>query len=377
MLDSADKSPGRALALYLVGVVLLLVCVGAAYRLWGAKETSIAKEEKTLVQDVEAGPRVAVATVQPSPKERVVTLLGEARPFLTATLYAKVSGYLKSISVDKGDRVQQNQVLAVIESPELDHQYQAAVADAKNKRLDAERAKTLVKQDMISQQDADTAEAAAEVAEATVESLATQKSYEVLRAPFSGVVVARFADPGALVQNAATSQTSALPVVTVADTRKLRVYVYPDQRDAHLIRDGDPVDITLPERPEVHLRAAVTRVSGELDTKTRTMLTEIDFDNARGQILPGSFVQVNLRLRAKGGGLEIPAEALVMHGTQAMVAVVNAQDQVQFRRVVIGVDEGPRVRIVSGLNAGERIALNLGDRVADGSHIQPVETTEP
>lgn len=372
----SDPKPGSwlaAISLYIFGGLLFFTCVGLAYHLWTSKKVNLAQEEQSRAATMEAGPRVAVVTVDASPRERAISLLGEARPFVSATLYAKVSGYLKEINVDKGDRVKADQLLAVIESPELDHQYQAAVADAKNKRLNADRARTLAKRDMIAQQEADTAGADADVAEANVRTLAAQKSYEVIRAPFSGVVVARYADPGALVQNAATSQTSTLPLVTVAQTNLLRVYVYPDQRDAHFIRVGDPVVITPPERPELHLSASVTRISGQLDTRTRTMLTEIDFNNTSDVILPGSFVQVSLRVHQAGSGdLAIPAESLVMRNDKPFVAVVKPDNTITFRPVVVGVDEGPRVRIVSGLQKGERIALNLGESLAEGSHIQPV-----
>jgi RND family efflux transporter MFP subunit len=373
MSNPKAKSWLAALTLYIFGGMLFFTCVGLAYHLWTTKKVSLAAEEQSRAATVNAGPRVAVVTVTESPGERVISLVGEARPFVSATLYAKVSGYLKEISVDKGDRVTADQVLAVIESPELDHQYAAGIADAKNKRLNADRARTLAKRDMISQQEADTADADASVAEANVRSLAAQKSYEIIHAPFAGMVVARYADPGALVQNAATSQTSTLPLVTVAQTDLLRVYVYPDQRDAHFIRVNDPVEITLPERPDLHLNATITRISGQLDTRTRTMLTEIDFNNTEGVILPGSFVQVNLRIHQAGmGGLEIPSECLLMRNDKPFVAKVEPDDTIRFQPVVIGLDEGPHVRIISGLKKGERIAMNLSDNIAEGSHIQSV-----
>jgi membrane fusion protein (multidrug efflux system) len=375
MLHRKETTRGAAYGLYIAGTLLFFSCVGLAYHIWNAKKVGVNSESESRAKILESGPRVAVATVGESPRERVISLLGEARPFVSATLYAKVSGYLKQINVDKGDHVETGQVLAVIESPELEHQYQAALADAKDKRLEAGRAKALVKRDMISQEEADKAEAGALVADSNVAALATQVGYEVLRAPFSGVVVARYADPGALVQNAATSQTSALPVVTVAQIDRLRVYVYPDQRDARFIRVGDPAEITPPERPELRLHSTVTRTSGQLDTKTRTMLTEIDFNNSSNVILPGGFVQVNLKIRQSGSGsLEIPSEALVMRGEKPFVAVVTSDNRVLHRPVVIGVDEGPWVRIVSGLKKGERIALNLGDSIPDGSSIQPVSS---
>ena len=372
---SNPKSRGglAVFTLYTFGGLLFFTCVGLAYYLWSTKRVGLAQEEQTRAAAVNAGPRIAVVTVEESPRDRVISLLGEARPFVSATVYAKVSGYLKEINVDKGDRVKADQVLAVIESPELDHQYLAAVADAKNKRLNADRARTLAKRDMISQQDADTADADANVAESNVRSLAAQKAYEIIHAPFDGVVVARYADPGALVQNAATSQTSTLPLVTVAQTDLLRVYVYPDQRDAHFIQVNDPVEITLPERPELRLSARITRISGQLDNRTRTMLTEIDFNNTSEVILPGSFVQVSLRVHQTGSGdLEIPSECLLMRDDKPFVAEVEPDDTIRFRPVTIGVDEGAHVRILSGVKKGERIAMNLGDNIAEGSHIQAV-----
>jgi len=373
MTEPKPKSRLATIALYIFGGLLFLACVGLAYRLWTSKKLSLAEEQHSRAQAVDAGPHVTVVSVGESPRDRTLSLLGEARPFVSATLYGKVSGYLREINVDKGDRVMAGQLLATIESPELDHQYQAAVADAKNKRLNADRAKTLAGHDMISKQDADTAAADADVAEATVRSLAAQIDYESIRAPFNGMVVARYADPGALVQNAASSQTASLPLVTVAQTDLLRVYIYPDQRDAHFIRVNDPVEIIPPERPELRLHASVTRISGQLDNRTRTMLTEIDFENASDVILPGSFVQVNLRIHQAGSGeIEIPSESLILRDNKPFVALVRSDSTIAYQSVVIGVDEGAVVRIVSGLKKGDQIAVNLGDNVAEGSHIQPV-----
>lgn len=358
--------------LYLVG---LLVLAGAALllnKLVKGQKARVLAEVKVRTEAVKAGPRVRAYTVGSAPPERRIILLGEAHPYQTVTLYAKVSGYLRDIRVDKGDKVEADQVVAVIESPETDQQYQAGVADAKNKRLNAERAKTLVKQDMIAQQDADQAEADAEVAEANVKALATIKSYEILRAPFAGTVTSRFADPGALLQNAANAQTSALPLVTVSETDRLRVYVYPDQHDATFVRVGDAAEIALRERPGVTLAATVTRLSGELDPKTRTLLTEIDADNHRGLIVPGSFVDVTLRIRTPSY-LEVPSDALVMRGDKPFVAVITAENAVTFRAVTPSGDDGQHVRILSGLTKGERVALNLGESVAEGERVQAVD----
>ena len=286
-------------------------------------------------------------------------------------MYAKVSGYMRTISVDKGDSVRANQVLAVIESPETDKQYQAAVADAHNKELIANRAATLVKKEMISQQDADQAQADAAVSKANLEQIGTLKSYEELRAPFTGTVTARYADPGALIQNATNAQTSALPVVEVSETGRLRVYVYVDQAHAAFVRVGDAVTIVDQAHPGQRVEAQVTRTSGEIDAKTRTLLVEIDVENPRNRILAGSFVQVELKIHTPRY-IEIPSDALIVRGTQNVVAVITPDDSVRFTEVAVADQTGETVRLLGGLAEGERVARNLGERVPEGGKVQVV-----
>lgn len=155
---------------------------------------------------------MSVIGVSRSDAERSVSLSGEARPYASVTLYAKVSGYVREIRVDKGDMVRRDQVLALLDSPETDRQYDAALADAHSKRLFTDRNSSLLKEGVVSQQDYDSAEAAARTAEATAESLRILKGYEAIHAPFSGTITARFVDPGALVQSATANQTAAQPV---------------------------------------------------------------------------------------------------------------------------------------------------------------------
>jgi RND family efflux transporter MFP subunit len=314
---------------------------------------------------------VVVVPATRAPAERRIELQGEARPFASVTLYAKLSGYLKEIRVDKGDRVRQNQVLAVIESPELDRQYDAAVADASYKRADAKRAAALAGPGVVSARESELSTSQAEVADATVAALAMQKSYESLRAPFDGVVTARFADRGALVQNAANAQTSALPLVTVAQPERLRVYVYVDQRDAALVRVGDTAEVSVPERPLAPLKGKVTRSSNELDPKTRMMLVEVDLDNRAGQIVPGSLVTVGLVVRTTPR-VEVPVEALVVRAKQPHVAVVK-DGRVRYRPITLAGDDGARLQILGGLDEGELVALNLGNNAADGARVQPLD----
>ena len=370
-MDKEQKNSGKGRILYLIGGFLIIAALVISIILIVKQKNYIKDETQKRAVASGAGQRVRIVSATRSQGIRTVTLVGEARPFAAVTLYAKVSGYLKEIKVDKGDNVKAGQLLAVIESPELDRQYEAAAVDAQNKRKDAVRAKTLVEKKLISVQDADHAEADAGVAEANAEALRTQKDYEVLRAPFNSTVTARFADPGALVQSAINAQTSALPVVALSQTNKLRAYVYLDQRDASFVRLGDRAEINDSARPEVRLPAVVSRVSGELDPKTRTLLTELDLDNKQGLILAGSFVQVSLTLKTTPL-VEIPVEALLSKDETALVAVVSDDNKANFRKVSVADSDGKMVRLTSGLSEGELVILNPGFGISEGMHVEPV-----
>ena len=371
--DGATPAPprGRRGVIYGVGVGALVATVAGVVGL-GTHRASQAREEAgARLEEQGRGTRVRVAKTTTSPTVRKLTLQGEARAFAQVTLYAKVSGYLKAVGVDKGDHVKAGQILATIEAPELDKQIAAASSDAKNKRVNAKRFEALAPSNMVSAQEVEAAQAGAAVAEANQAALSTQGGYRVLRAPFAGVITARFADPGALIQSATSGQTGALPIVSVANPDRLRVYVYLDQAAASYVHVGDTAEVKVPERPGFSRKATVTRASGQLDTKTRTMLTEIDVENKDAAILPGSFVSVALEYKVTPL-VQMPVEALVVKGDKTLAAVVDESSRVHFRPVVVADDDGTTVRLVSGLGAGERVALNLGNEVDDGAPVQVV-----
>jgi RND family efflux transporter MFP subunit len=370
MSESQGQRRGSAW-LYLAGILAVLISGVLAFLLFTRQRTQVQAATQQLTLEGRKGPTVEVATAHKVAGSNTVRLIGEARPYQSAILYAKVSGYMRSISVDKGDSVRANQIIAVIESPETDKQYQAAVADAHNKDLIAARTATLVKKQMISQQDADQAEADAAVAKANLEQIGTVKSYEQLRAPFSGTVTARYSDPGALIQNAATSQTSALPLVELSETSRLRIYVYVDQAHAPYVRTGDAVTIADQANPNLKLTARVTRTSGAIDPKTRTLLVEIDVDNPHNRILAGSFVQVELKVQTPRY-IEVPSDALIVRGSQTFVAVVTPDNTVKFTQVAVAEQTGETARLFSGLEEGERVARSIGERVPEGGKVQPV-----
>jgi membrane fusion protein (multidrug efflux system) len=357
-----------------IGIAVIAVVLALLGVLSMIKQSYLKKATKEKAAMIQAGQRVRVITTRRSGGLRSITLSGEANPYASVTLYSKVSGYLREIRVDKGDRVKAGQVLAVIESPEVDRQYEANLADAQNKRAEAARAKELVKKGYIPVQDAETAEATAKIAEMTAEAAKIQKEYETIRAPFSATVTARFADPGALVQSATTQQTAALPVVTLSQTDKLRVYVYLDQKNAVFVHVGDQAEVFDAARTEVRLSASVSRVSGELDQKTRTLLTEIDLDNRNEQILAGSSVQVTLKLKITPS-IEIPANALMTKDDKTRAGVITSENRVHFKPVIVLESDGKIVRLSSGLEEGERVVLNPGFEISEGEQIQPVEAT--
>jgi membrane fusion protein (multidrug efflux system) len=370
MPDSQGRRRG-SVWLFVGGVLIVAVAAITAFLLFTRQRADVQAATETLKTEGDKGPTVEVASAHKVAGSDTLRLIGEARPFQSAILYAKVSGYMRSLSVDKGDYVRSGQVLAVIDSPETDKQYQAAVADAHNKELISNRAATLVKKEMISQQDADQAEADAAVSKANLEQIGTLKSYEQVRAPFSGTVTARYSDPGALIQNAANAQTSALPVVEISETTRLRIYVYVDQAHAPFVRNGDAVTILDQAQPNLKVEAHVTRTTGEIDPKTRTLLVEVDVENPHNRILAGSFIQAELKVQTPHY-IEVPSDALIVRGTQTVVAVVKPDNTVKFTPVVVADQTGESARLLTGIDEGERVARSLGERVADGAKVQPV-----
>jgi membrane fusion protein (multidrug efflux system) len=372
---NGDSKPAPRVAPLAKGVwagaiVVILLALGSAVLLADRRNRSAATEGAQRERDAAAGPVVRVVDVVRSPSTHHLVLLGEARPFASVTLYAKVSGYLQWIGVDKGDHVKADQVVAIIESPETDGAWSAAKADHDQKALTATRVKQLLDKKFVSPQEADVAVADEAIARERLDALALQRGFERLKAPFDGTVTSRFADLGALVQNAASSQTSALPVVTVDRTDRLRVDVYLDQSDAASVRVGLPAILTMDEQTGLRMPVTVSRTSGNLDPRTRKLLVEFDVENATGAIVPGSFVHVELNVPAPSLP-EIPSEALVVRREQSFVPVLAADSTVHFRAVAIAVNDGRRVRVLSGLVPGERIVLNAGDALAEGARVRP------
>jgi membrane fusion protein, multidrug efflux system len=372
MLVMARRGRFSSFLFYLVGLLMVAGAGFGGLRLWQQKDAQLVASREALAEGVAKGPAVQVATIMQGPKERLITLLGDTRPYQTATLYGKVSGYIRSIPVDRGDHVKAGQVVAEVESAETDRQYDAAVSDLENKRKNAERERDLKARGWTSVQAADLANTAYRMAESAVAQLEVMKSYEVLRAPFDGTVTARFVDMGVLVQSSVTSQSNNQPVMTIADLSKLRVDVYVEQRDVPFVHVGDRAGVGDGSNPDRHVRARIARTSDVLDPRTRTLFVELDIDNSEGFLVPGAFAYVTLHVPITSYPA-IPVAALLVRGTSTFIANVGGDSLVHLQPVKVASTDGTQASLAEGARVGDRVALNLPDEVGDGSRVRPIE----
>ncbi len=365
----AQPKASNTRRIFIGGAIILLAAIIGVILLALKQNESVAAERQERAAKMEAGPIVKTVKATKSKGGREFTLIGEVRPFQSVTLYAKTSGYMNKINVDKGDKVKKDQIIATIVAPEIDQEYNSAVADLENKKKILARDETLLAKNYISAQEKEQSETAVRIAKARLSSISEQREYRILRAPFDGTVTARYADVGALVQNAANASSGALPVVMVAQLDKVRIYTYVEQKDASYIKDGYPVNIVLFEKTNEKIAATVTRISGELDPRTRMMLTEIDLDNSDNKVIPGSFVQVMIESPGVPK-LQIPREALIIkEGGKYSVATITENNTLHFVPVKIGENTGDKITILEGLNEGETIALNIGDSYEEGQKV--------
>lgn len=324
-----------------------------------------------------AEPPVEITTVHPSKGSitRTITLPGEIKPHQVATLYAKVTGYLKTITVDKGDSVKEGALLAEIEAPELladraRYQAEVEVADIDYKRLGEAQKKA---PDLVVPLSVDTAKGKSEIARANLERATTLLQFTKITAPFSGVVTKRMVDPGAFIPAAtaaSTPQNAAL--LTLMDFGTVRLQAAVPESEAPLVAKGQPVKLTVEGFPGRAFEGTITRFSYALDETTKTMLAEIELPNPKLELRPGMYATVRIGIERKEDALLVPAEAVVREKANAFVFMVVDQ-KAKKMPVKIGFNDGTNVEILSGLNADQSVIL-LGTRTfVDG---QPVTVKE-
>ena len=300
-----------------------------------------------------------------------ITLPANIAPLYQTTLFAKVSGYLKWIGPDKGDWVKKDQVLAIIDAPEVEEQYQQAIADYKIKKLTYERLAKVWREtpDVIARQDVDVAEAAFEGAKHLMDQRAILHDYTKVRAPYAGIITARFVDPGALIQVATASATGAIPLFTIMDIDTVRVYTNVPQDDAPLVKSDTPAAVTVKELKDRRFTGTVTRSTLALDPSTRTMLVEIDLPNRDYALQPGTFAEATLLLREKPNALVLPPGAIVANGNGKSVFVAD-QGRARLVPIRTGISDGRWVEITEGLQGSEEVVVVGKSALTDGAAVR-------
>jgi RND family efflux transporter MFP subunit len=359
-------------------------------------------------EEQKALPRVEVVKVARSPRKEALDLPGNIQAMTEAPVLARADGYVKQRVADIGDRVRAGQTLAIIETPELDDQVRQAAASLEQARaavgqaeatlrqggsdldfakITAKRWAHLVEDGSVSVQENEQYQAqyrskisevesleqavtvqksAVLAAQANLARLQNMKGFQVVRAPFDGVITLRNVDTGALVNNGATM------LFRIAQTGTLRTYLNVPQTYANSVHRGDPAKLTVSNLPAREFEGTVARTSDALDPANRTLLVEVHVPNNAGVLLPGMYANVELTSSLADPPLLIPSDALVVRSNGPEVAVVGEGNKVHVRKVEPGRDYGDRLEIRSGLNEGDIIIANPSDVIAEGTQVEPV-----
>ncbi len=368
-----QRRSGRMLTIALFAAVFCTISVSGGFVL--ARQDLIQRQTTQLVQSAALGPHVLVTQVSGGNSSRTIELPASIHGYVETPVYAKVTGYMKTINVDKGDHVKAGEVIALIQSPETDKQ----VADARSfywlQNVTDVRNQDLVRQQVIPQQTADDSHSAMLQAKAAYQQQLALQQYEVVRAPFDGIVTARYVDPGTLIPQSTTPSSTATntPIVALATQAPLRVYAFVPQSISSFIKDGDPATVTVIDFPNRNFTAAITRHPEALDQTTRTMQVEVDLPNQDRSLFPGMYANMKMTARVTSASLTVPDDALVFRDDKIYLPVVR-DNHLKLVEVTLGHDDGYTVEVSGDLRAGEQIAVNVGQAARDGEPVQPVES---
>lgn len=355
-------------------VVALLLLIGAARTLYQRHANASALEKVAAEQSTQY---VLTTTPTLPQKGQTLTLPGTLQGYVQASIAARVSGYLKRWTHDIGSRVKQGELLAEIETPEIDQQLAQAIAAREQAaaslalaRSTAQRWEALRQKDVVAQQDLEerrnavaTATANLAAAEANVQRLRQTEGFKRVLAPFAGVVTRRNVDVGDLIDAGA-----GRVLFTMAQTDPLRIYVNVPQSYASRIQPGQPVIVTQAELQGKKFEGKVARTAGAIDIATRQMQVEIALPNPDGSLLPGAYVQVEVPL-PPSKMLSVPENALLFRAEGTRVAIVDAQGKVHLQPVTLGRNYGGSIEVLSGLQGNEQLVLNPSDALAEGDTV--------
>jgi len=371
-------APARKLKILVGAVLLVLITAGAVTFLTKKGEAdALAKET-----DAVAIPTVAVVRPVQGASDNELVLPGNLLAYIESPIFARTNGYLLKWYRDIGSHVEKGELLASIDTPEVDQELSQARANREQTKaalglakISADRWANLRKTDSVSQQEADQqasgyeqAKANLAAADANVRRLEDMESFKNVYAPFTGVITRRNVDPGALINSGA--QANGRELFDIARVDPLRVYVSVPQAYAPMMKPGVQAAVTLQEFPGQKFTGTVVRTADAIDTSTRTLLTEVDVPNKDGKLLPGSYGQVHFAIGNAVPKITIPVNAMLFRAEGPQAAVVGADGKVSLHSIVIGRDFGTTIEILDGIEPTDQVIINPSDSLEAGQQVQ-------
>lgn len=384
--QSSDERPvarksGRGwwIAVLVLAMIAVIVIAGVVPRMKARAALRVETNDLAI-------PTVSVIHPKRGAPQQEIVLPGNIQAFIDSPIYARTSGYLKKWYADIGAHVKAGQLLAEIETPEVDQQLQQARADLNtaeaNYRLSqitATRYQDLKNTDSVAKQDVDNAEgdfeskkAMVASAQANVKRLQETQSFQKIYAPFDGVITARNTDIGDLIDAGATGGT-AKELFHIASTKTLRVYINVPQQYSQAAKPGLTADLTLAEFPGRQFKGKLVRTADSIDQASRTLLVEVDLSNPNGELLPGAYAEVHLKLPTESPAYILPVNALIFRSQGLQVGIVDGSDRAQLKSVILGHDYGNEVEVVSGLADSDAVIVNPPDSLSPGEKVRVVE----
>ena len=382
---SQPPAKGTRLYTFLIGGVILLVLLGAFTLMQRrAQYHALAEETETF-----AVPTVAVIHPSAEPGEEDLVLPGTMQAYVESPIYARTNGYLQKWYHDIGTRVPKGELLADIDTPEVDQQLSQARADLNTAQANANLSKItmaryqdLIKTDGVSKQEVDNAvgdyeakTATVKSAEANVRRLEELESFKHVYAPFAGVITKRNIDIGTLIN--AGNGGAQQELFALAQTDPIRVYLNVPEQNAAAVRPGLGAFLDLTQYPGVTFRGKVVRTAEAIDLNSRTLLTEVDVPNRNGQLFPGGYAQVHLEVKVAAARVQVPVNALLFRAEGLRAVVVDSNHRIHLRPLVIGRDFGTALEVLQGVAADDWIVVNPADSLDEGQSVRVKQVAQP
>jgi RND family efflux transporter MFP subunit len=385
-LNDTGAGKSRRKAWIVAGIGLIVVAAVFGWGVWTRVRARTALSSETAQVA-----RQAVSVVSPkrtAPAQEII-LPGNVQPFIASPIYSRTNGYLKKWYVDIGARVAQGQLLAVIETPEVDQQLQQSISNLNTAKANLALAETtknryqgLLQDNAVSQQDVDNAvgtynanKATAEANQANVRQLEALQSFEKIYAPFNGVITARNIDIGDLI-NSGSSGGVKTDLFHISQPGTLRVYVNVPEEYSQGVKTGMTADLSLAEFPGRKFQGKLVRTADAINMTTRTLLIEVDVDNPAGTLLTGSYAEVHLAVPAQASTFLLPVNTLIFRSEGLRVGIVK-DGKVVLSTVTPGHDFGNEIEIVAGLKADDQVVINPPDSIVSGQAVEIVQATLP